>query len=183
MVAKGIADIKSGKIKEIRETLGMETNEFNPYRKRLIRKGIVSGETRGYVYFTLPLFDEYDDVLRRVCDMIEQTGRIPFDMLRPYPSMLFGLETALLSFERGGDQLFDTPFARGEEGIPINGLVWMGNYDEMLARLESKMQEGFRCVKLKIGAIDFDKELDLIRHIRSAFTKEQIELRVDANGG
>ena len=53
------ADIKSGKIKEIRETLGMETNEFNPYRKRLIRKGIVSGETRGYVYFTLPLFDEY----------------------------------------------------------------------------------------------------------------------------
>ena len=59
MVAKGIADIKSGKIKEIREALGMETNEFNPYRKRLIRKGIVSGETRGYVYFTLPLFDEY----------------------------------------------------------------------------------------------------------------------------
>ena len=59
MVAKGIADIKSGKIKEIRETLGMETNEFNPYRKRLIRKGIVSGETRGYVYFTLPLFGEY----------------------------------------------------------------------------------------------------------------------------
>ena len=79
--------------------------------------------------------------------------------------------------------LFDTPFARGEEGIPINGLVWMGSYDEMLTRLEEKMKAGFRCVKLKIGAIDFDKELDLIRHIRSAFTKEQIELRVDANGG
>ena len=115
--------------------------------------------------------------------MFALTGKLNHDMLRPYPSMLFGLETALLSFERGGDQLFDTPFARGEEGIPINGLVWMGNYDEMLAQLESKMQEGFRCVKLKIGAIDFDKELDLIRHIRSAYTKEQIELRVDANGG
>ena len=59
MVAKGIADVKSGKIKEIREYLGMETNEFNPYRKRLIRKGIVSGEMRGYVSFTLPLFDKY----------------------------------------------------------------------------------------------------------------------------
>ena len=59
----------------------------------------------------------------------------------------------------------------------------MGNYDEMLQRLEEKMRAGFRCVKLKIGAIDFDRELDLVRHIRSTFTKEQIELRVDANGG
>lgn len=59
MVAKAIADEKSGKIKDIRERLGMETNEFNPYRKRLIKKGIVSGEMRGYVYFTLPLFAEY----------------------------------------------------------------------------------------------------------------------------
>ena len=59
MVAKGIADVQSGKIKEIRDAIGMETNEFNPYRKRLIRKGIVSGEIRGYVYFTLPLFEEY----------------------------------------------------------------------------------------------------------------------------
>ena len=58
-VAKAIADVKNGKIKDIREQLGMETNEFNPYRKRLIRKGIVSGEMRGYVYFTLPLFDKY----------------------------------------------------------------------------------------------------------------------------
>lgn len=59
MVAKAIADEKSGKIKDIRERLGMETNEFNPYRKRLIKKGIVSGEMRGYVYFTLPLFAQY----------------------------------------------------------------------------------------------------------------------------
>ena len=56
---RGIADVQSGKIKEIRDAIGMETNEFNPYRKRLIKKGIVSGEIRGYVYFTLPLFEEY----------------------------------------------------------------------------------------------------------------------------
>lgn len=59
IVARGIAEVDGGKIKDIRERLGMETNEFNPYRKRLIKKGILSGEMRGYVYFTLPLFDEY----------------------------------------------------------------------------------------------------------------------------
>lgn len=145
------------------------------------RKGM--GECAPLPDLSCDAIPEYERILTSICNMFALTGKLNHDMLRPYPSMLFGLETALLSFERDGDQLFDTPFARGEEGIPINGLVWMGNYDEMLARLESKMQEGFRCVKLKIGAIDFDKELDLIRHIRSAFTKEQIELRVDANGG
>lgn len=79
--------------------------------------------------------------------------------------------------------LYDTPFARGEEGITINGLVWMGTYDEMLVRLEEKLKSGFHCVKLKIGAIDFFKELDLIKRIRQVYSKEQIELRVDANGG
>lgn len=125
---------------------------------------------------------EYEPTLRAACNMFCATGRIQHDMLRPYPSILFGLETALLSFERG-NVLFDTPFGRGEEGIPINGLVWMGSYDEMLGRMEEKMKAGFRCVKLKIGAIDFERELDLVRHIREAFTPQQIQLRVDANGG
>lgn len=127
---------------------------------------------------------EYEQTLAALCRMTEQTGTVNYNMLRPYPSMLFGLETALLDLKNGGRHvLFDTPFTRGEEGIPINGLVWMGRYDEMLARLEEKMKAGFRCVKLKIGAIDFEKELDLVRHIRSAFGKDKIELRVDANGG
>lgn len=127
---------------------------------------------------------EYEQTLAALCRMTEQTGAVNYNMLRPYPSMLFGLETALLDLKNGGRHvLFDTPFTRGEEGIPINGLVWMGRYDEMLARLEEKMKAGFRCVKLKIGAIDFEKELDLVRHIRSAFGKDKIELRVDANGG
>ncbi|SFG25001.1 o-succinylbenzoate synthase [Prevotella sp. KH2C16] len=127
---------------------------------------------------------EYVSVLRGFCDEVEHTGQIPYERLRPYPSMLFGLETAMAQLEAGGSTaLSDTPFARGEEGIPINGLVWMGSFEEMYARLEEKLRQGFRCVKLKIGAIDFHRELDLIRHIREAFTKEQIELRVDANGG
>ena len=145
------------------------------------RKGM--GECAPLPDLSCDAIPEYERILTSICNMFALTGKLNHDMLRPYPSMLFGLETALLSFERGGDQLFDTPFARGEEGIPINGLVWMGNYDEMLARLESKMQEGFRCVKLKIGAIDFFRELDLIKRIRQVYSKEQIELRVDANGG
>ena len=96
--------------------------------------------------------------------------------------MLFGLETALQHLHAGSAKLFETPFGRGEEGIPINGLVWMGTFEEMLSRMEEKMEAGFRCIKLKIGAIDFEQELSLIRRIRERFTKEQIELRVDANG-
>lgn len=95
--------------------------------------------------------------------------------------MLFGLETALFHLQNG-DRLFDTAFSRGETGIPINGLVWMGNHEEMLQRLEEKLEKGFRCIKLKIGAIDFDQELDLIRRIRDRFSFHEVELRVDANG-
>ena len=158
---------------------------------------------------------EYAVTLRQVCQMVEQMGRIPYDMIRAYPSITFGLETAFASFfdaakkflkivsaegasssemlkQKGVSvpagmenlvNLFDSPFGRGEEGITINGLVWMGTYEEMLARLEEKLQTGFHCVKLKIGAIDFFKELDLIKRIRDVYTREQVELRVDANGG
>lgn len=73
-------------------------------------------------------------------------------------------------------------FLRGRQGIPINGLIWMGNFDEMYQRIEEKMKAGFRCIKLKIGAIDFERELELLSHIRKHFSPEQIELRVDANG-
>lgn len=158
---------------------------------------------------------EYEMTLRQVCQMVEQMGRIPYDMIRAYPSITFGLETAFASFfdaakkfleivpaegasssemlkQKGVSvpagmenltDLFNSPFGRGEEGITINGLVWMGTYEEMLARLEEKLQAGFHCVKLKIGAIEFFKELDLIKRIRDVYTKEQVELRVDANGG
>ncbi len=124
---------------------------------------------------------EYISILNKVCKDFCQSGGIDYDSLRDYPSMLFGLETALLNLQNG-DRLFDTAFSRGETGIPINGLVWMGNHDEMLQRLEEKLEKGFRCIKLKIGAIDFDQELDLIRRIRDRFSFHEVELRVDANG-
>ena len=120
----------------------------------------------------------YADVLRHFCDDVERTGAIDYVAMRDYPSMLFGLETAMMK----SPVLFDTPFSRGEEGIPINGLVWMGTFDEMRQRIEQKLEQGFRCVKLKIGAIDFDSELELIRQIRRRFSHHDVELRVDANG-
>lgn len=128
----------------------------------------------------------YAEVLRHFCDEVERMGEIPYEALRDYPSMLFGLETALYEVRRkkeeGRDVLFDTPFSRGEVGIPINGLVWMGTFDEMRERIEQKLEQGFRCVKLKIGAIDFDAELELIKQIRGRFSHHEVELRVDANG-
>ena len=130
--------------------------------------------------------EKYASILNKVCEDYCTTGEIDYDFLRDYPSMLFGLETALLGVKSEGvnsEKLFDTAFSRGEVGIPINGLVWMGNYEEMLSRLEEKLEKGFRCVKLKIGAIDFDKELDLVKRIRDRFSFHEVELRVDANGG
>ncbi|WP_311548742.1 o-succinylbenzoate synthase [Prevotella nigrescens] len=128
--------------------------------------------------------NEYERKLRTFCDEYERTGVIDYEAMRAYPSMLFGLETAVVQFNaKGSLNFFDTPFGRGEEGIPINGLVWMGTFEEMFERLEAKLKAGFRCVKLKIGAIDFDRELQLIRHIRSTFSRKDVELRVDANGG
>ena len=128
--------------------------------------------------------NDYERKLRTFCDEYERTGVIDYEAMRAYPSMLFGLETAVAQFNaKGSLNFFDTPFGRGEEGIPINGLVWMGTFEEMFERLEAKLKAGFRCVKLKIGAIDFDRELQLIRHIRSTFSRKDVELRVDANGG
>lgn len=125
---------------------------------------------------------DYGTALRAFCDDFEINGTINYDAMRDFPSMLFGLETAVAHFKSGNASLFDTPFGRGEVGIPINGLVWMGSFEEMSARIEEKIRQGFRCIKLKIGSIDFDKEIELIKQIRGRFPKEFIELRVDANG-
>lgn len=126
---------------------------------------------------------DYELLLLTVCDDLRQTGALDRDALLPYPSVLFGLETALWQMGRGGDTaLSSTPFARGEEGIRINGLVWMGIFDEMMRRMEEKVSGGFHCVKLKIGGIDFAEELKIVEALRGEFDKSQVEIRLDANG-
>lgn len=124
----------------------------------------------------------YEQILANACRAWEQTGVLDVNALRPYPSILFGLETAVRHYEAGSWALWDTPFSRGEVGIPINGLIWMGDFDKMLRQIEAKMEAGYRCIKLKIGAINFEDELALLRHIRAHFTAREVELRVDANG-
>lgn len=125
---------------------------------------------------------DYEDILAKACRTAIEHNRPDFASLRPYPSILFGLETAFRHLETGSLALWDTPFSRGEAGIPINGLIWMGDYRKMLDQIETKMKAGFRCIKLKIGAIRFEEELALLRHIRKHFSAGEIELRVDANG-
>ena len=114
---------------------------------------------------------DYEDILIRTCRQVEEEqGKLDKDGLCKYPSILFGLETAIWHFFAGSWALSDTAFSRGEVGIPINGLIWMGDFENMLSQIEKKMEAGFRCVKLKIGAIDFEKELALLRHIRTHFS-------------
>ena len=129
---------------------------------------------------------DYAEKLSAFCEsFVSEANLTPHSTLhtpQDYPSMLFGLETALLNLQVGSTMLFDTPFGRGEEGIPINGLVWMGTFEEMRERIEQKLAQGFHCVKLKIGAIDFNQELELLKKIRSRYSRREIELRVDANG-
>ena len=128
------------------------------------------------------VFSDYEQILADACHDLEQKGYIDCERLRPYPSILFGLETAVRHFEAGSFALWDTSFARGETGIPINGLIWMSGYADMLKQIETKIAAGFRCIKLKIGAIDFEEELALLRYIRNHFSVKDLELRVDANG-
>ena len=116
---------------------------------------------------------DYEITLSKACLDLEHEGYVDTESLRHYPSILFGQETAMRHYEQGGWRHYDTPFSRGQAGIPINGLIWMGDYKYMLEQVEEKMKEGFRCVKLKIGAIDFDRELSLLKHIRAHFSAKR----------
>lgn len=124
----------------------------------------------------------YEEILQRFCNTFRETGVIDYASMKNYPSMLFGLESALLHYNAGTCRLFDTPFSRGEEGIVINGLIWMGSKDAMFKQIEKKLSAGFTCLKLKIGAINFEDELQLLRYVREHFPASVMEIRVDANG-
>ncbi|MCR5886746.1 o-succinylbenzoate synthase [Hymenobacter sp. J193] len=133
---------------------------------------------------------DIEDRLRRLCQAFNAAGFASAaepdieQLLEPeWPALRFGLETALLDWQhRGRRQLFDNAFSRGEAGIPINGLVWMGDADFMRAQIRQKLTEGYGCLKLKIGGIDFAAELELLRLIRHEAGPAELTLRVDANG-
>lgn len=104
--------------------------------------------------------------------------------LSRHSSIQFGLEQAIRDFTGGCHGIYyPSDFTSGTGEIEINGLVWMGSFEEMVMRLHQKIEEGYHCVKFKIGAIDWDKELRMIKIVREEFGPEQLMVRVDANGG
>lgn len=126
---------------------------------------------------------DYEEKLQWACKNIHLGEQALWDALTEFPSIQFGLETAFRSVEGNTPyELFPSAFTKGEANIPINGLVWMGDEAYMKEQIEDKLKQGFKCIKLKIGAIDFDTELGLLRFIRANFSPEKIEIRVDANG-
>ena len=127
---------------------------------------------------------DYEEKLQWVCQNIHLGKQKLYDSLTEFPSIQFGLEMAFLSLESKNPlELFPSDFTSNKKSISINGLVWMGEPSYMKEQIEQKIEEGFNCIKLKIGAIDFDKELELLQFIRTHFDEKTIEIRVDANGG
>ncbi|HCW08869.1 MAG TPA: o-succinylbenzoate synthase [Cytophagales bacterium] len=105
-----------------------------------------------------------------------------YEIGRDYPSIVFGLETALLDLMNGGQRVIFKNKFLDKTPVPINGLVWMGGLDFMLQQVEIKIRDGYKCVKLKVGGLDFEKECDVLQYIRRKYFRDNIEIRLDANG-
>lgn len=136
---------------------------------------------------------DFEDQLRQYCQEFTELDlqlfrwNVPIvlnQIISPqFPSILFGFETAMLDFLSGGCRIIQaSDFTAGQRALPINGLIWMGNSDYMRQQIDEKLQAGFTTIKLKIGAIDFEQECDLLAMIRERYTADQVTIRVDANG-
>lgn len=126
---------------------------------------------------------DYEEKLQWVCQNIHLGKDKLWDELLEFPSIQFGVEMAFLSLQsKTPFELFPSSFTKGNDAMRINGLVWMGDEAYMKSQIEEKLAQEFTCIKLKIGAIDFEKELELLRYIRQNFDAKTIEIRVDANG-
>ncbi len=127
---------------------------------------------------------DYEQKLQWTCDNIDLGKDALWEQLVEFPSIQFGVEMAFLSLESENPYvLFPSNFTNGNQSMLINGLVWMGEEAFMKHQITEKLAQGFNCIKLKIGAIDFQKELGLLTFIRRNFDEKTIEIRVDANGG
>lgn len=125
----------------------------------------------------------YEDILQQVCNKWDEYKDHP-EYLDEWPSIQFGLEQCVRSFETPGSafNLFDNAFVKSNKSIWTNGLIWMGDRAHMEKQIESKLHEKFRCIKLKIGALDLEEEIEVIRSIRESNGSGAIEIRLDANG-
>ena len=124
----------------------------------------------------------YEEKLQWLCENINQNTAFLKEKLISFPSIWFGYEQAILNLKYGNDLLFPSDFTQGKLPLKINGLIWMGTAEFMQKQIEEKLKQGFDCIKLKIG-VDWNSEKEILKQLRQKFPKEQLELRVDANGG
>jgi L-alanine-DL-glutamate epimerase-like enolase superfamily enzyme len=126
---------------------------------------------------------DFEQKLAEVAHDVERHTYWLKEGLEKFPAIRFGLEAAMKDLLAETPRiLFPSEFTTGKEDIPINGLIWMSSFEDMYQQIKEKTEQGFDCIKLKIGAIDFEEEMELLKRIRREFTKKDIELRVDANG-
>lgn len=134
---------------------------------------------------------EYEEKLQWTCDHITKGIDFLWEELRAFPSIQFGLEQAFQSmrinlgqenFDPYNPDLYESAFKTGDKGIPINGLIWMGDVAFMKTQIQEKLAKGFHCIKIKIG-VNWSDEYEILKELRKEYSKEQLELRVDANGG
>ncbi|PHQ56816.1 MAG: o-succinylbenzoate synthase [Lutibacter sp.] len=178
------------------------------YKKYTLNFKHASGTSRGVLHtketFFLKLVDEnsigigecavfrglsiddrpdYEEKLQWLCENVNRDINHLLSELIEFPSIQFGLEQAVLSLNSSTTfELFPSKFTQSKEAIKINGLVWMGNKSFMKHQIIEKLEAGFSVIKMKIGAIDFETEISLLKSIRKEFSSKDIELRVDANG-
>ncbi len=127
--------------------------------------------------------DDYEEKLNWACSNIDLGLNKFVDELTEFPSIQFGLEMAFLSLaSQDRFTLFPSKFTSGEDSIPINGLVWMGDKAFMNQQIKDRLNKGFQCIKMKIGAIDFETEVEVLKSIRKEYSINDVEIRVDANG-
>lgn len=124
-----------------------------------------------------------DQLLESICLNPEVQLSDYKNRFQDLPALVFGIECALKSLKNNSPYLlYDSPFVKGDDSISINGLIWMGDIPKMNEQIEKKLEQGFQCLKMKIGALNFDEEVNVLKSIRKRFSKGVLELRVDANG-
>lgn len=123
-----------------------------------------------------------ESILESLCKHFNASGDFPTIDHSAYPCIQFGIESQKQQLASALDHSRISEFSRGKEGILINGLIWMDTIDSMISQIRAKLESGFHCLKLKIGALDFESEVALIRRARDKYSKDSLEIRVDANG-
>ncbi|MBE4947836.1 o-succinylbenzoate synthase [Chryseobacterium culicis] len=125
---------------------------------------------------------DYEEKLKWLCENINQDKAVLQEELKEFPSIWFGYEQAIQNLKYGGSVYFPSEFTEGKSAITINGLIWMGDAGYMEEQIQEKLEKGFHCIKLKIG-VDWKSEHIILQKLREKFSRDQLELRVDANGG